>query len=608
MALRTGTLTADSLVGTTFADQMFGYAGSDVLQAGSGNDVLAGGEGRDSLFGGDGDDVLYGFGGSDTIAGSGDIRAVRIAAGYSQPVFVTSAPGRPDQLFVVEKGGQIEILDAVTGVKQATPFLTIPPAQLQTSGEQGLLSVAFDPNYETNGKFFVFVTNAAGDLEVRSYIRSAGNPNLANAASGNVILTIPHPENSNHNGGWMGFGPDGYLYISTGDGGGGGDPLNNAQNINGLLGKMLRIDVSTDAFTADPGRDYAIPTDNPFASGPGADEIWAIGLRNPWRPSFDRLTGDLYIADVGQDEREEINFQAANSPGGVNYGWAVREGTLPYDPARPAGPGPLTGPVIDYPHTNDGTGGFSVTGGYVYRGTAGGMQGSYLYADFVTNQLWSFRIVNGLAVDATNRTAQLVQSGGSVGSIGSFGEDGRGRMYVVGLDGEIFRLTPQVGAGDGADLLSGGAGNDRILGGAGNDALYGGVDNDLLYGGSQNDFLYGGTGRDLMSGGTGADMFVFNAVIDSPLGSTTRDMIMDFSPGTDRISLSRIDAKAGLTGDQAFTYIGSAGFTGEGQVRAVQVGADVVLYLNVSGLGVPELQIGLRQVQLSALQSTDFVL
>ena len=216
--------------------------------------------------------------------------------------------------------------------------------------------------------------------------------------------------------------------------------------------------------------------------------------------------------------------------------------------------------------------------------------------------------MNGLAVDATNRTAQLVQSGGSVGSIGSFGEDGRGRLYIVGLDGEIFRLTPQVGAGDGADLLSGGAGNDRILGGAGNDALYGGVDNDLLYGGSQNDFLYGGTGRDLMSGGTGADMFVFNAVIDSPLGSTTRDMIMDFSPGTDRISLSRIDAKVGLTGDQAFTYIGSAGFTGEGQIRAVQVGADVVLYLNVSGPGVPELQIGLRQVQLSALQSTDFVL
>ncbi len=608
MALRTGTLRADSLVGTAFADQMFGYSGSDVLQAGSGNDVLAGGEGRDSLFGGDGDDVLYGFGGSDTIAGSGDIRAVRIAAGYNQPVFVTSAPGRPDQLFVVEKGGQIEILDAVTGVKQPTPFLTIPPAQLQSSGEQGLLSLAFDPDYATNGKFFVFVTNAAGDLEVRSYARSAGNPGLADAGSGNVILTIPHPVNGNHNGGWMGFGPDGYLYISTGDGGGGGDPLNNAQNINLLLGKMLRIDVSTDAFPLDPGRDYAIPTDNPFVSVAGADEIWAIGLRNPWRPSFDRLTGDLYIADVGQGDREEINFQATNSPGGVNYGWAIQEGTLPYDPTRPAGPGPLTDPVIDYPHTADGTGGFSVTGGYVYRGTAGGMQGSYLYADFVTNQLWSFRVVNGVAVDALNRTAQLVESGGSVGSIASFGEDGRGRLYIVGLDGEIFRLTPQVGAGDGADVLSGGAGNDRILGGAGNDALYGGADNDLLFGGSQNDAMYGGSGRDLMSGGAGADMFVFLAVADSPLGSTTRDMIMDFTPGADRINLSRIDAQSTVSGNQAFTYIGTANFSGEGQIKAVQVGVDVVLYLNTSGPGVPEMQIGLKNVQLSNLDAGDFYL
>ena len=608
MALKLGTLTADTLTGTAFADQMFGYSGSDLLQSGSGNDVLAGGEGRDSLFGGTGDDVLYGFGGSDTVAGSGDIRAVRIASGYSAPVFVTSAPGLADQLFVVEKDGRIGILDALTGVKQATPFLTIPPAEIQSSGEQGLLSVAFDPDYATNGRFFVFVTNADGDLEVRSYTRSAGNPNLADPTSGNVILTIPHPTNSNHNGGWMGFGPDGYLYISTGDGGSGGDPPNNAQNIDQLLGKMLRIDVSTDAFPMDAGRDYAIPTGNPFASGAGADEIWAIGLRNPWRPSFDRVTGDLYIADVGQGDREEVNFQAAGSPGGVNYGWAIREGTQPYDPARPAGPGPLTGPVIDYPHTADGTGGFSVTGGYVYRGTAGGMQGSYFYADFVTNQLWSFRIVNGVAVDALNRTAQLVESGGSVGSIASFGEDGRGRLYVVGLDGEIFRLTPQVGAGDGADLLSGGAGNDRILGGAGNDALYGGVGNDLLFGGSQNDFLYGGSGRDLMSGGTGADMFVFNAPSDSPLGSTTRDMIMDFTPGTDRINLSRIDAKAGPAGDQAFSYIGAASFTGEGQIRAVQVGADVVLYLNVSGPGVPEMQIGLLNVQLSALQATDFIL
>lgn len=240
---------------------------------------------------------------------------------------------------------------------------------------------------------------------------------------------------------------------------------------------------------------------------------------------------------------------------------------------------------LDDPHMSDGIGGFSVTGGYVYRGTAGGMQGSYLYADFVTNRVWSFRVVNGVAVDALNRTAQLVQSGDTVGSIASFGEDGRGRLYVVGLDGEIFRLIPQIGAGDGADLLSGGAGND------------------LLFGGSQNDVLYGGTGRDLMTGGTGVDKFVFNAVADSPLGSAMQDMIMDFTPGTDRINLSRIDTRTAVIGDQAFTCIAAAGFIGEGQIRAVQVGAAVVLYLNISGPGGPELQIGLHQVQLSALQS-----
>ncbi len=608
MVTKLGSLGADVVAGTALADQLFGQSASDSLFGGAGNDVLSGGEGRDSLFGGTGDDVLYGFGTTDAVAGSGDIRATRIAAGYDTPVFVTSAPGRPDQLFVVEKGGQIEILNALTGVKQATPFLTIPPGQLLSSGEQGLLGLAFDPGYSTNGRFYVFVTNAAGDQEVRSYNRSAGNANLANASSGNVILTIPHPVNDNHNGGWLGFGPDGYLYISTGDGGSGGDPLNNAQNINSLLGKMLRIDVSSDAFPTDPGRDYAIPTDNPFAGTAGADEIWAIGLRNAWRPSFDRVAGDLYIADVGQDDREEVNFQPASSPGGVNYGWAVREGTQPYDPNRPQGPGPLTGPVIDYPHTSDGTGGFSVTGGYVYRGPDGGMQGVYLYADFVTNQVWSFRMVNGVAVDAINRTAQLVAVGGTVNSIASFGEDGRGRLYIVGLDGEIFRLNPQTGAGDGADVLAGGDGNDRILGGAGDDFLYGGADNDLLFGGSQNDFLYGGAGRDVMTGGAGADRFVFTAVSDSPLGTAVFDRIADFTNGQDRINLTRIDARPGLGGDQAFTYIGSAGFTDEGQIRGVQVGTDVVLYLNTAGRSVPEMQIALHNVQLSAVDSGDFIL
>jgi glucose/arabinose dehydrogenase len=608
MVVNLGTLGSDVEVGSAVADQLSGQASSDTLYGGTGNDVLSGGEGRDTLYGGAGDDALYGFGSSDAIDGSGDLRATRIATGYDTPVFAISAPGRPNQLFVVEKGGQIEIVDVLTGVKQATPFLTIPPAGLTTTGESGLLGLAFDPDYATNGRFFVYVTNASGDLEIRKYDRSASNANLADASSGDVILTIPHPTNTNHNGGWLGFGPDGYLYIATGDGGGGGDPANNAQNINSLLGKMLRIDVSSDAFPTDAGRDYAIPTGNPFSGVAGADEIWAIGLRNPWRPSFDRVTGDLYIADVGQDALEEVNFQAAGSAGGANYGWAIREGTQPYNPNRPGGPGPLTSPVIDYPHTTDGTGGFSVTGGYVYRGPDAGLRGVYLYADFITNQVWSFRVVNGVAVDAENRTSQLVQSGGTINNIASFGEDGQGRMYIIGIGGDIFRLNPQIGAGDGADVLSGGDGNDRILGGVGNDILYGGADNDSLFGGTQSDTLYGGTGRDLLTGGAGADRFVFSTVADSPLGSTTRDMIMDFTNGQDKINLSLIDAQPGQAGNQAFSYIGTAGFTGEGQIKAVQVGGDVVLYLNTAGTSMPEMQIALHNVLLSVLDKGDFIL
>ena len=309
MATLTGTIRPDTLTGTAEADTATGQSGTDTIAGGLGNDTLSGGDGGDALFGGDGNDVIYGHGATDRIAGSGDIAATRIGAGLGQTVFATSAPGDPDRLFVVAKTGEIRILDTATGAVNAMPFLDIPAAQLQTDGEQGLLGLAFHPDYATNGRFFVFVTNAAGNLEVRAYSRSSGNPDLADPASGNVILTVPHPVQSNHNGGWIGFGPDGSLYIATGDGGGGGDPDNNAQNINSLLGKILRIDVNGDDFAGDGSRDYAIPDGNPFVGAAGADEIWAVGLRNPWRPSFDRATGDFYIADVGQDERKRSTFR-----------------------------------------------------------------------------------------------------------------------------------------------------------------------------------------------------------------------------------------------------------------------------------------------------------
>ncbi|MGL6209886.1 MAG: PQQ-dependent sugar dehydrogenase, partial [Paracoccaceae bacterium] len=491
-----------------------------------------------------------------------------------------------------------------------TPFLTIPPAQLQTDGEQGLLSVAFHPDYATNGKFYVFITNTAGDLEVREYARSSTNPDRADAASGNAILTIPHPTNTNHNGGWIGFGPDGFLYIATGDGGSGNDPDNNAQNVNSLLGKMLRIDVNGDDFAGDPTRDYAIPDSNPLANVAGADEIWATGLRNPWRPSFDRLTGDLYIADVGQGAREEVNFQPGTSDGGENYGWVIREGLIVNDPNRPGNLAPdsplLTDPVLDYGHTFDENGGFSITGGYVYRGTAAGMQGVYLYADFVTDNIWSFRVVDGKAVDAANRTEQFVTSGGTIDSIASFGEDGRGNLYIIGIDGEIFLLAPQAAAGDGADSINGGDGNDRIWGGVGDDTLVGGADNDRIDGGTQDDRITGGAGRDVMFGRAGADVFDFNAVAEST--QAARDAILDFDGEGDRIDLRTIDAVAGLAGNQGFSYIGNAAFTAEGQVRAVQAGTSVVVHVNTTGVNGAEMSIELRSFDLANLSAADFLL
>jgi glucose/arabinose dehydrogenase len=612
MVVKSGTRGADRLNGTAVADELFGKSGGDTARGGTGRDSISGGEGRDKLYGGAGDDVIFGFGANDAVAGSGNITATRIATGLGAPVFATSAPGDPDRLFVVEKGGTIKILDLGTGTTNAQNFLTIPSGQIETDGEQGLLGLAFHPDYATNGKFYIYMTNAAGDIEVRQYLRSSGNPDLADQGSGDLILTIPHPGNSNHNGGWIAFGPDGMLYIAVGDGGGGGDAPNNAQNKGVLLGKMLRIDVDGDDFAGDPDRDYAIPDDNPFAGAtPGMGEIWATGLRNPWRPSFDRVTGDLYIADVGQDKREEVNFQPGNSNGGENYGWAVKEGDIPFDPGRPGNPGPnspaLTDPLIDYRHISGPNGGFSVTGGYVYRGQSEGMRGVYFYADFASDQIWSFRVVNGKAVDAINRTEQFVISGGTIDGITSFGEDGRGNLYIMGIDGEIFLIEPEVGAGDGADLIDGGDGRDRILGGVGNDTLRGGADSDTLSGNGQRDRIVGGAGQDFLAGGGGADVFDFNERGESAPGSR-RDVIKDFGTGADRLDFSTLDASPAQSGNQSFSFVGQDAFDGQGQIRAVQDGTSVIVLVNIAGSVGAEMQIVLLNTQAGDLSPDDFIL
>ena len=365
------------------------------------------------------------------------ILAERVVAGLAAPLFAASPPGDPNRLFVLEKdSGRVAILDLATQQVSPQAFFQVPAGELSVDGERGLLGLAFHPDYAANGKLYLNLNDENGDSQIWEVTRS-GDPNAADAGSVRVLLTVDRT-NSNHNGGWMGFGPDGMLYIASGDSGGGGDPENAAQNLDDLRGKLLRIDVNADAFPLDPARNYAIPGDNPFVGVAGADEVFAYGLRNPWRVSFDR-DGALYIADVGQNDREEVNYVAPGSGAGLNFGWPFIEGTL----QRMAPPDSLAlrAPVAEYTHGFGDFQGFSVTGGYVYHGP-GGLQGSYFFADFVSNHLFTLRVENGNAFDFTQRDDQIVVNAGTVDQIASFAVDGNGRLYAIGLDGEIFRLTP----------------------------------------------------------------------------------------------------------------------------------------------------------------------
>ena len=543
----TGTQAADRLRGSRLGDTLSGEGGDDRIAArggadtvfgGSGDDVITGGEGRDRIFGGAGDDRLYGFSAAAETPTSASITLTRIGAHvFERPVFAAPAPGDPGRLYVVEQhSGRILILDTRTGMIDPRPFLDIPDTALARGNEQGLLGLAFHPDYARNGRLFVHLTQADGDVAIVEYHRAAGDPNVA--VRPNLILVIDKDNGAgNHNGGWMDFGPDGMLCVAVGDEGLRGDPANNAQNPRELWGKMLRIDVDGDDFPADGARDYAIPDDNPFV-GRGAGEIWALGLRNPWRASFDRETGDLYIGDVGQAAREEIDFQPAGR-GGVNYGWKVEEGRRVYDdnvPGNPpAGSPAFTRPATDYGH--DAEGGFAVVGGYVNRGPSPGLQGRYLYADFVTDQLWSLRIVNGQAVDVTNHSGQIVPRGAAFDGITSFAEDLDGNLYTIGIDGAVARLDFGPTAADGGDVINGGEGDDIIHGGAGDDRLNGGATgNDRLYGEQGNDRLDGGgSGSDRLSGGYGNDWIRGGSGGDKLWGDAGADVLRG-GGGGDRLS------------------------------------------------------------------------
>jgi glucose/arabinose dehydrogenase len=366
------------------------------------------------------------------------LTTVRIASGLSLPLYVTAPPGDTTRLFIVEQRGagsrgRIKIFK--NGAILGTEFLTTD--SLAPGGEQGLLGLAFAPDYATSGRFYIDYTDSTGATVIARHTVS-GNPDVANPV-GTRILTIPQPY-ENHNGGWIAFGPDGYLYIAMGDGGSGGDPEDRAQNLNSLLGKILRIDVS--------GPGYTSPPTNPFfGATPGLDEIWAFGLRNPWRNSFDRLTNDMVIGDVGQNQREEIDFVPAGTGAGLNYGWRCFEGNLPFAPSAtiPCGSCEASGcpkifPAYEYNHGV----GCAVTGGYVYRGCAiPDLSGEYFFADYCTAEIWSGHFQGGLLVNVTNRTGELAPQGGFfINSITSFGEDARGELYICDQAGQVFKIIP----------------------------------------------------------------------------------------------------------------------------------------------------------------------
>jgi glucose/arabinose dehydrogenase len=341
---------------------------------------------------------------------------VLVAGGLTAPLYLTAPPGDA-RLFVVEQPGRIRVI--VGGALQATPFLDLTD-RVSYGGERGLLSVAFHPAYASNGYFYVAFTDSTGDVRVERY-RVSTDPNLADKASVKQILVVGHRTYSNHNGGLVAFGPDGKLYVGLGDGGGGGDALGSGQNRGTLLGKLLRIDV-------DAGDPYAVPPDNPFVSATGArGEIWAYGLRNPWRFAFDREAGRLYIADVGQSSREEVDVVSATS-GGLNYGWNVMEGDECYD-AGSCNQAGLTLPVLAYGHSD----GCSITGGYVYRGQSiSALRGTYFYSDYCSGWLKSFRY-DGAVQDQRDW-------GMGLGSVLSFGEDAAGELYVLTAAGKVYSL------------------------------------------------------------------------------------------------------------------------------------------------------------------------
>lgn len=575
---------------------------------------IDGTSGADSLLGTNAADLINGA--PPVLQAGAAASFTEIATGLGALVFATAAPGDDGRLFLLTKGGVVRSLDLATGAAQQVVDLS---AQINDSGEQGLLGMAFHPDFWTNGKLYLYLTNNAGDMELREYTVDPANQGALLASSMRVLLTVPQPGTAtNHKAGWIGFGPDGNLFIATGDGGGGGDPNNTGQDPNDLLGSILRIDVNRDDFPADAGRNYGI-VGGLSAMHFGAPEVWAYGLRNPYRDSFDRGTGDLWIADVGQGRREEINI----GDYAANYGWKLYEGDLTYPGGAPAGtlPPGITGPVFTY---NRDAGDRSVIGGYVQRGPESGLTGSYIFGDFESGRIWRLFDANDDGIFQPGERVEI-DTGATMGleRLTSFAEDAQGRLYAIGIDGRVLRLdapgaatldgADTIDAGSGDDRVFAGFGNDRVLGGRGanllsgmegadtlyggtladtliggagddllsgaarNDLLMGGAGRDRLNGGSGNDLISGGLGGDVLAGGAGADRFRWSSVADSPRGQPF-DRVVDF----DGAAGDRLDVSALVAGP--FSFIGTAGFAASGaQIRAVPLATATRIEISLDG-------------------------
>ena len=355
------------------------------------------------------------------------IAVEKVGDDFEEPVQLTHAGDGSGRLFIVGRRGTIQIIQG--GAVQPAPFLNIGNLVSTGGSEQGLLGLAFHPGYRNNGRLFVNYTDTDGHTVIAEYRVSADDPNRANPDAVKVVLEYEQPYR-NHNGGMLAFGADGYLYVGTGDGGSGGDPLGNGQKLTTVLGKMLRIDV-------DAGSPYAVPSDNPFVGVADVrPEIWAYGLRNPWRYSFDRETGDLYIADVGQNSIEEVSFQPAGSAGGENYGWNITEGSRCFSPGEACDKSGFVLPIAEYSHEE----GCSITGGYVYRGQSEtALRGHYVFGDYCSGRIWtSVRSADGAWTTTERLTTGL--------SISSFGEDENGEIYFLDYrGGAIFRIKAVTG-------------------------------------------------------------------------------------------------------------------------------------------------------------------